>query len=124
MSSDAPSYFLTLTAFQPLYGKLSDIFGRKAALLWAYIIFGLGCVFCGLARNMTELIAARVRCLPFTCYSWELTLQAFAGIGGGGMSTVVVIIMSDLVPLRERGTWQGILNIMYASGAGVGAPLG
>ena len=57
----AASYFLTLTAFQPLYGKLSDIFGRKAALLFAYAIFGLGCVFCGLARNMEELIAARVR---------------------------------------------------------------
>ena len=55
------SYFLTLTAFQPLYGKLSDIFGRKTALLVAYTIFGLGCLFCGLARNMNELITARVR---------------------------------------------------------------
>jgi len=56
-----PSYFLTLTSFQPLYGKLSDIFGRKPALLFGYAIFGLGCLFCGLARNMNELIAARVR---------------------------------------------------------------
>ena len=55
------SYFLTLTAFQPLYGKLSDIFGRKSALLFAYAIFGLGCLFCGLARDMNELIGARVR---------------------------------------------------------------
>ena len=54
------SYFLTLTSFQPLYGKLSDIFGRKSALLFAYAVFGLGCLFCGLARNMGELIAARV----------------------------------------------------------------
>lgn len=40
------------------------------------------------------------------------------------MATVVSIIMSDIVPLRERGTWQGILNIIYALGAGCGAPLG
>lgn len=54
------SYFLTLTSFQPLYGKLSDIFGRKPALLFGYAVFGTGCLFCGLARNMNELIAARV----------------------------------------------------------------
>jgi MFS family permease len=52
-------YFLTLTSFQPLYGKLSDIFGRKAALLFAYTIFGIGCLFCGLARTLEELVAAR-----------------------------------------------------------------
>ena len=102
------AYYLTLTSFQPLYGKLSDIFGRKAALMFAYAIFGLGCLFCGLARNIDELIAAR----------------AFAGVGGGGMTTVVSILMSDIVPLRERGVWQGIVNIIYASGAGCGAPMG
>ncbi|KAI4127987.1 MAG: hypothetical protein LQ338_002954, partial [Usnochroma carphineum] len=102
------AYFLTLTSFQPLYGKLSDIFGRKSALLVGYAIFGIGCLFCGLARDMNELIAAR----------------ALAGIGGGGMTTVVSIMMSDIVPLRERGTWQGIINIIYATGAGCGAPLG
>ncbi|KAG0158998.1 hypothetical protein PDIDSM_6518 [Penicillium digitatum] len=104
----ATSYFLTLTSFQPLYGKLSDIFGRKPCLLFAYAIFGIGCLGCGLARNINELIAARV----------------FQGIGGGGMTTVVSILMSDLVPLRDRGLWQGIINIIYATGAGTGAPLG
>ncbi|OOQ91150.1 MFS multidrug transporter [Penicillium brasilianum] len=104
----ATSYFLTLTSFQPLYGKLSDIFGRKPCLLFAYAIFGLGCLFCGLARNINELIAARV----------------FQGIGGGGMTTVVSILMSDIVPLRDRGLWQGIINIIYATGSGIGAPLG
>ncbi|KAI9807872.1 MAG: hypothetical protein M1825_005178 [Sarcosagium campestre] len=104
----ATAYFLTLTSFQPLYGKLSDIFGRKPALLFAYAVFGIGCLFCGLARNMNELIAAR----------------AFAGIGGGGMTTVVSILLSDVIPLRNRGTWQGYINIIYASGAGIGAPLG
>ena len=104
----ATAYFLTLTSFQPLYGKLSDIFGRKQCLLFAYIIFGLGCLFCGLAQNMTQLIIAR----------------AVAGVGGGGMTTVVSILLSDVVSLRERGTWQGYVNIIYASGAAAGAPLG
>ena len=57
---------------------------------------------------MNELIAAR----------------AFAGIGGGGMTTVVSIMLSDIIPLRERGVWQGIVNIIFASGSGCGAPLG
>ncbi|KAK4547157.1 hypothetical protein LTR36_001378 [Oleoguttula mirabilis] len=104
----ATAYFLTLTSFQPLYGKLSDIFGRKACLLFAYTIFGIGCLCCGLAQNMSQLIAAR----------------AFAGIGGGGMTTVVSILLSDVVPLRERGQWQGYLNVIYAAGSSSGAPFG
>ncbi|KAF9445146.1 member of the major facilitator superfamily [Macrolepiota fuliginosa MF-IS2] len=104
----ATSYLLTLTSFQPLYGKLSDIFGRKSCLLFAYAIFAVGCLWCGSARSMNELIASR----------------AFAGIGGGGMQTLVSIIMSDLVPLRSRGTWQGIINIVWSCGNTVGASLG
>jgi predicted MFS family arabinose efflux permease len=67
----ATAYMLTLTAFQPLYGKLSDMFGRKQCLLFAYFMFALGNLFCGLARDMTELILAR----------------GFTGIGGSGMAT-------------------------------------
>lgn len=104
----ATAYFLTLSAFQPVYGKLSDIFGRKPCLLFAYTIFGLGSFCCGLARNMNELIIAR----------------AFAGIGGGGMSVVTSVMLSDVVPLIERGAWQGYVNIIYAFGATAGAPLG
>ena len=101
-------YFLTLASIQPLYGKLSDIFGRRGCLLVAYAIFGLGCLFCGLSANMGQLIAARV----------------VQGIGGGGMTTVVSILFSDIVPLKERGLWQGIINIVFAVGAATGAPLG
>lgn len=75
-------YFITLTSFQPLYGKMSDIFGRKSALLFGYAVFGLGCLFCGLARNMNELVAARVSytrkekedrlsCLQGVCRYWR-----------------------------------------------------
>ncbi|RDX40654.1 MFS general substrate transporter [Lentinus brumalis] len=104
----ATGYMLSLTSFQPLYGKLSDIFGRKSCLLFAYFVFALGCLFCGLARNMTELIAAR----------------ALAGIGGGGMSTMGSIILSDVATLRQRGTLQGFANVAWAAGQATGAPLG
>ena len=49
-----------MTCSQPLYGKLSDIFGRKSCLLFAYTLFGLGCLGCGLAQTMTALVVARV----------------------------------------------------------------
>ncbi|KAI0354395.1 MFS general substrate transporter [Trametes cingulata] len=104
----ATGYMLSMTSFQPLYGKLSDIFGRKSCLIFAYTVFALGCLFCGLARNMTELIAAR----------------ALAGIGGGGMTTLASIVMSDVAPLRQRGTLQGFGNIAFAAGQATGAPLG
>jgi MFS family permease len=104
----ATAYFLTLSAFQPVYGKLSDVFGRKECLLFGYLIFGIGSMCCGLARNMNELIAAR----------------AFAGIGGGGMSVCTSVMLSDIVSLRDRGTWQGYINVIYALGASAGAPLG
>jgi MFS family permease len=123
----ATSYFLTLTSFQPLYGKLSDIFGRKPCLLFGYAVFGIGCLGCGLARNINQLIAARVCSHIVSCLDHVmLTIfeQVFQGIGGGGMTTVVSILMSDIVPLRDRGLWQGIINIIYATGAGTGAPLG
>jgi MFS family permease len=58
-AADPFRYFLTLTSFQPLYGKLSDIFGRKPCLLFGYSIFGLGCLFCGFAKNLVELVGAR-----------------------------------------------------------------
>lgn len=102
------SYFITLTSCQPLYGKLSDIFGRKECLLFAYGVFGLGCLGCGLAQSMVQLCVAR----------------GVAGVGGGGMTAVVAILVSDIVPLRDRGLWQGYINIIYAAGTATGAPLG
>ncbi|KAI1202699.1 major facilitator superfamily domain-containing protein [Nemania serpens] len=104
----ATSYFLTLTTFQPLYGKLSDIFGRRPCLLFAYAVFGLGCLGCGLARDILELSIAR----------------AVAGAGGGGMNALVTIVVTDLVSLRDRGVWQGYINVVWAAGMSAGAPIG
>ncbi|KAF9447576.1 MFS general substrate transporter, partial [Macrolepiota fuliginosa MF-IS2] len=104
----ATAYLLTVASFQPLYGKLSDIFGRKSCLLFAYTMFAIGCALCGSSRSMNMLIACR----------------SLAGIGGGGMATLASIIISDLVPLRSRGTWQGLMNIVWSCGNTAGASLG
>lgn len=58
----ATAYFLSMTCSQPLYGKLSDVFGRKPCLLFAYGMFSLGSLGCGIASTMEGLIAARVGC--------------------------------------------------------------
>ncbi|KAK4700525.1 hypothetical protein P7C70_g5721, partial [Phenoliferia sp. Uapishka_3] len=102
------SYLMTQTAFQPLYGRFSDIFGRKPATLFASVVFLLGSLACGLSKTYPQLIAAR----------------AFAGIGGGGLTTMSSIVTSDLVPLRKRGVYQGLGNVVYAFGAAIGGPLG
>ncbi|EFX05169.1 major facilitator superfamily transporter multidrug resistance [Grosmannia clavigera kw1407] len=104
----ALGYYLTLSTFQPLYGRLSDIFGVRRCLLFAYATFGLGSLLCGLSGSIWQLFAARL------CQ----------GIGGGGMTTLVSILLTDIVPLEDRGLWQGLLNIVYAAGAGAGGPIG
>lgn len=85
--------FLTSTACQLLYGRLSDVWSRKVVLLTALIIFFLGSLAASLARTATQMIVFR----------------AFTGIGGGGLMTVAQTIIGDIVPLRERGKYQGIL---------------
>ncbi|TKY87293.1 hypothetical protein EX895_003970 [Sporisorium graminicola] len=102
------SYLLTQTAFQPLYGRASDIFGRKPATLFASAIFLVGSLLCGLSQTFWQLCAAR----------------ALAGIGGGGLTTMATLVTSDLVSLKQRGTWQGLGNLVYATGAALGGPLG
>ncbi|KAI4266226.1 MAG: hypothetical protein LQ337_008861 [Flavoplaca oasis] len=104
----ATVYLCTTTASQPLYGKLGDIFGRKPCLLFAYCVFGLGALGCGLALDMNQLIIAR----------------AVTNISTRGMITIVSILLSDIVSLEERGIWQGYVNMVFAVGAGLGAPLG
>ena len=80
------AYFLTSTAFQPIYGRLSDIFGRKQALCFAICTYTIGSLAAGFSRNIIELIIFR----------------AIAGAGGGVILPMSQIIMSDIVSLRER----------------------
>ncbi|QLQ78152.1 hypothetical protein HG537_0A03990 [Torulaspora globosa] len=104
----ATSFLLTNTAFQPLYGKLSDVTGRKFALLAAYTFFGLGCLLTCFARNVTEFAIARAIC----------------GIGGGGINACSSITVSDICTAKERGIYQGYANIVFGLGQMLGAPIG
>lgn len=102
------SYLLSVCAFTPIYGRLADLAGRRAAHITALTFFTLGTIGCALAPSMNGLIAAR----------------ALAGVGGGGINTVGVIIMTDLVDLRRRGMFQGYANIFFGLGAAMGGPVG
>ncbi|KAJ3332728.1 hypothetical protein HDU76_013275 [Blyttiomyces sp. JEL0837] len=100
------AYFLTATAFIPSYGQLADIFGRKPIFLLSILIFEIGSAWCGAANSMNMLITGR----------------AIAGMGGGGIFSLVIIIIADLVAPRERGKYQGIVGAVFGL-ASVAGPL-
>jgi MFS family permease len=102
------AYALSSTAFLPLSGHLADAFGRRPIMLGSILVFAVGSALSGAAQNMNMLIAAR-------------TLQ---GVGGGGILNLTEIIVSDLVPLAERGMFQGYLGLVWALASGVGPPIG
>ncbi|KAJ3864896.1 major facilitator superfamily domain-containing protein [Lentinula novae-zelandiae] len=102
------AYLLSVCCFTPLYGRLSDILGRKGAMLLALTLFGSGTISCALAPTIESLIVAR----------------AVAGMGGGGVMTVSSIVVTDLIPLKQRGLYQGMANILFGLGAGIGGPIG
>jgi MFS family permease len=86
------AFMVASTMTTPLYGKLSDIFGRKPAFFVSITIFLAGSALCGLSRTMTELILFR----------------AMQGLGAGGLITLSQTVVGDLVSPRERGRYQGL----------------
>jgi len=102
------AYALSSTAILPLSGSLADIFGRKPIMLICIVFFAVGSAIAGASHSMNMLIAAR-------------TIQ---GIGGGGIINLTEIVVSDLVPLAERGLYQGILGMVWSFACGIGPPIG
>jgi EmrB/QacA subfamily drug resistance transporter len=100
------AYLLTGTAVTPLYGKLSDIHGRRAMMLAAIGIFILGSLACALAPSMFALVLGR----------------ALQGLGGGGLMALAQTIIADIVSPRERGRYQGYIGAVYAASS-VGGPV-
>ena len=100
------AYLLTSTASTPLYGKISDLYGRKIVFQTAIVIFLIGSMLAGLAQNMTMLIAFR----------------AVQGLGAGGLIALAMAIIGDIVSPRERGRYQGYLGAVFAL-ASIGGPL-
>nr|XP_036588501.1 transporter C460.03-like protein 1 [Colletotrichum truncatum]KAF6799874.1 transporter C460.03-like protein 1 [Colletotrichum truncatum] len=102
------AFLLTSSAFQPLLGRLSDSIGRKPPYVATMVIFAIATLWCALAQSMTSFILARAAC----------------GLGAGGMMTLGSIIVSDLVPIENRGAYQSYINMIYGVGSALGAALG
>ena len=101
-------YLLTSTVSIPLYGKLSDLFGRKSIFMVALVIFLLGSVLSGMSQSMIQLVIFR----------------ALQGIGAGGLQPIATAVVGDLFSPRERGKWVGITSSSYALASIVGPLVG
>ncbi|OJT12202.1 hypothetical protein TRAPUB_11258 [Trametes pubescens] len=102
------AYGLAAAAILPFTGRLADVMGRRPIMLTCVAFFFLGSALSGSAQNMNWLIAAR-------------TIQ---GVGGGGIINLASIITSDLIPLAERGTYQGFLVMTWGFAAAMGPIIG
>jgi EmrB/QacA subfamily drug resistance transporter len=100
------AYLLASTAVAPVFGTLSDIYGRRAMIVAALSLFIAGSVLCALAPNMPVLILAR----------------GLQGLGGGGIMPVVQTVISDVVSPRERGQYQAYFSGVWVA-AGIGGPV-
>jgi EmrB/QacA subfamily drug resistance transporter len=100
------AYLLTSTAVAPLYGKLSDIFGRRAMILAAIGLFMAGSAACAAAPSMTMMILGR----------------GLQGIGGGGILPLCQSVIADVVAPRERGRYQAYMGVVWVT-SGVGGPV-
>jgi EmrB/QacA subfamily drug resistance transporter len=100
------AYLLASTAVAPVFGTLSDIYGRRAMIIAALSLFIAGSVLCAVAPNMTTLIIAR----------------GLQGLGGGGILPIVQVVISDVVTPRERGQYQAYFSGVWTA-AGIGGPV-
>ena len=102
------AYILAQCVAQPLYGKLSDIYGRKSCLQISYVLFTAGTAGSGLGRSIGEVIAFR----------------AVQGLGAAGMVSMVSIIITDLVPVHEVASLRSYVNVLQTTGRSCGGVIG
>ncbi|MEO6203892.1 MAG: MDR family MFS transporter [Mycobacteriales bacterium] len=102
------AYLVTSTISTPLYGKLSDQYGRKPFFLFAIVVFIVGSMLCGTAQSIYELAGFR----------------ALQGLGAGGLMSLVFAIVGDLVPPRERARYQAYFTSVFAIASVLGPILG
>ncbi|MEO5833315.1 MAG: MDR family MFS transporter [Nakamurella sp.] len=102
------AYLITSTITTPLYGKLSDLYGRRPLFITAISVFVAGSVLSGIATSMTELAAFR----------------AVQGIGAGGLFSLALAILADIVPPRERSRYQGMFLAVFGTSSVVGPIIG
>ena len=102
------AYLLTATASTPLWGKISDLYGRRLLFQIAIVTFLIGSVLAGLSQNIDQLIATR----------------AVQGLGGGGLMALAMATIGDVVPPRERGRYQGYFAAVFGTSSVLGPVLG
>ena len=102
------AFLITSTISTPLYGKLSDIYGRRGFFLFAIAAFVVGSILCGLAESMYQLAAYR----------------AIQGIGAGGLMSMALAIIGDIVPPRQRAKYQGFFLAVFGTASVIGPLLG
>ncbi|MGW4152628.1 MDR family MFS transporter [Micromonospora chersina] len=102
------AYLLASTASTPLYGKMADLYGRRPVFLFSIGTFLLGSLLAGLSQNMTQLIVTR----------------GVQGLGAGGLLTLAFTIISDVVPPRERGRYQGLFGAVFGISSVAGPLVG
>lgn len=102
------SYLLTSTVTTPLYGKISDMFGRKAIFQFAIVLFLAGSALSGLSQSMLQLIIFR----------------GVQGLGGGGLFAVALSIVGDVIPPRDRGRYQGYFGGVFGVASIIGPLIG
>jgi len=102
------AFLITSTISTPLYGKLSDIYGRRPFYLFAIAVFVVGSVLCGIADSMYQLAAYR----------------AVQGVGAGGLMSLALAIIGDIVPPRERSRYQGYFMAVFGTSSVLGPVIG
>src|SRR4051794_18120519 len=102
------AFLITSTIAMPLYGKLSDIYGRRPFYLFAIGVFVLGSLACAFAQSMYQLAAFR----------------ALRGIGAGGLMSLALAIIGDIVPPRERSRYQGMFMAVFGTSSVLGPVIG
>jgi EmrB/QacA subfamily drug resistance transporter len=102
------AYLLASTASTPIWGKISDLYGRKLMLQLSVVVFVGASMLAGLSQNMGQLIGTR----------------ALQGIGGGGIMVLVMAVIADLIPPRERGRYAGLFGAVFGLSSVIGPLLG
>jgi len=102
------AYLLAATASTPIWGKISDLYGRKLMLQTAVVVFVVGSALAGLSQNMAQLIGTR----------------ALQGLGGGGLMVLVMAVMADIIPPRQRGRYVGLFGGVFGAASVIGPLLG